>query len=256
MRLLVTGAASGIGRYLRETFGAEGLTRETGPSDLQVSERAPFDAIVHCAFNSAREISARDLLPYFRDNVLLTEKLTRVPHRKFILFSTSDVYPRQGGPHREDLEIRASEPRPLHPLTKLLSEAYVRERCASWVILRPSTLLGLYARPNTLTRILRLPRPHVGLTKDSLYNVVLYRDVADFLRLCLEEDRTGTFNLAATGDFELGELAGWIGKTVEFGDVRYRAAPMDNQKARALLPALGRSSWQKMLEFAREWGAA
>ena len=77
--LLITGTGSGLGRYLHGRFGGTALTRETDVEELIEGE--PFDAIVHCAVNAAIDPPGEAMAGYFEDNVLLTERLTRVAHR-------------------------------------------------------------------------------------------------------------------------------------------------------------------------------
>lgn len=256
MQLLITGAASGLGRYLKECLGGIGFTRTTDLGSVASSLDGPLDAIIHCAFNSSRGISTSSLLSYCYDNAFLTKELTKIPHKKFVHISTADVYPCAPGPHQEDAEIFADNLNGVYAVTKLLSEAYVQEYYPNYVIARPSTLLGKYSRPNTLTRILKNSSITVKLSADSLYNVVRYRDVKDFVELCILDDLRGIYNLAATGVFRLGDYADWLGKSVTFGDIVFRVRDIDNRKVASLLPNFSKTSKENVLEFARHWAAA
>ena len=125
-KMLITGVTSGMGKYLHEHLGGEGLTRKN--AEKIFSEHKRFDAIIHCAYNSKREVNSENLYSYVCDNIALTEKLLDLPHKMFIFFSTVDVYPRAKGLHKEDEVIRLSDVTGMYAITKLISESLVTNK--------------------------------------------------------------------------------------------------------------------------------
>ena len=96
MKILTTGIMSGIGRFIHENLGGKGISRETFSEDIEILKKEGVDIIIHCAFNSAKEVTSESLFHYYNDNVLLTNDLVSIPHNKFIFFSTVDLIPRTG----------------------------------------------------------------------------------------------------------------------------------------------------------------
>ncbi len=252
---LITGAGSGLGRYLYERFGGVALTRDVALDDLFAAGRT-FDVIIHCAFNASRELVGEALRGYIADNLLLTERLTRLPHRRFVYLSTVDVYPRANRRHREDQPVALAGPCSAYAATKLMSEALVRHRSKAHLILRPTTMLGRYSRPNSLIHLLTKEDCVLTVAAESEFNCVLHRDVADFIELCLAHGHAGTYNLASRSNLRLGTLARRLGRAPRFGRYLYRVGRIDNSRAAALSPAFRRSSYATLAEFLKgigEW---
>jgi nucleoside-diphosphate-sugar epimerase len=252
-QLLITGVAKGIGRYLHERLGGIGLTRENAAAILErriVSDGARV--IIHCAFNSAKSVAEPQLCDYYADNVLLTHRLLSIPHRRFIFFSTVDVYTNDGSIKREEDTIRAAEGLTPYSFTKLLSEALIKKAGRAWLILRPAQMLGDATRRNVLARIMNADPAPLPLSASSVVNCILYSDVLAFLDVALRGDLTGTFNLAASRNATLGEIAVEFGKVVTWGEHFYDIGTISNAKAAALVPGLRRST----LDAIRVWYGA
>jgi nucleoside-diphosphate-sugar epimerase len=246
-RLLVTGAASGLGAAVHRALGGTAMTRATPWAEIAAG--APYDAIVHCAFGSQKLVTPANAHAYLDDNLLLTERLTALPHRKFVFISSIDIYPvpRQGAREDDDYDLaRLSGP---YPFAKLFSDALVRARCANHLILRPASLLGPAMRPSTTLRVLTERAPRVFLHPDSRFNFVLHDDVAAFIARALAEDFTGVFNAASTGAIRLGDMAGRLGLAVSFGEHIYDAGDVSNAKIAAIEPAYRRTSAETLNRF-------
>ncbi|MBN2752312.1 MAG: NAD-dependent epimerase/dehydratase family protein, partial [Rhodospirillaceae bacterium] len=217
MKLLVTGTSSGLGRALLHTLGGIAFDRSR-PIDA-AAEHGPFDAIIHCAFRANRNIPPAEIPAYLDDNAALTQRLLTIPHRTFILLSTVDLYPRDGGPYGEDWPLFADEARGIYPLSKMLSEHYVRTFSTDHLILRPASLLGETARSNTLMRLLTQTKATVALTPDSRFNAVDHADVATFIAAALQQGWRGIFNIAASANITLKDAAALTGCTVTYGTI-------------------------------------
>jgi nucleoside-diphosphate-sugar epimerase len=233
--ILVTGAASGLGRYLAERFNADTVTRDR-PVDALGARRAPYDAIVHCAFNMSRHIAPAQIQAYLRDTIDLTEAVAGVPHRAFVLLSSIDVYPAGPGPFTEDTPLDAFTARNLYALCKMASEAAVGRLATNPLILRAGLLLGFYMRPNNLTRLVRGDPTPLTLTADSSFHCVGYADIATVIQHAMTVGLTGTYNAAFCPDVTMAAVADRFGRTPVFGRFRYQAPPIVNERLRAAVP--------------------
>lgn len=240
MKLLVTGTGSGLGRHVLHALG--GIAFDRARPIAEAAANGPFDAIVHCAFRAARDIPPAQIESYLDDNAVLTRRLLEIPHRTFVLLSTVDLYPREGGPYAENFPLFADETHGIYALSKMLSEHFVRAAGPDHVILRPASLLGPFARPNTLMRLMTTPETRVALTPDSRFNAVDHADIGDFIAAALREGWRGTFNIAAADCLTLAEAAALTGCSVAFGDVRYTVPLVDASRAAVLHPAFRRGS--------------
>lgn len=246
-KLLVTGAASGLGAAVHRAFGGTPMTRATPWAEIEAG--APYDAIVHCAFGSQKLVTPATAYAYLDDNLLLTERLARLPHRKFVFISSIDIYPapRQGAKENDDYDLaRLSGP---YPFAKLFSDALVRARCPDHLILRPASLLGPAMRPSTALRVLTERAPRLFLHPDSRFNFVLHDDIAAFIARAIAEDIRGVFNAASADAVRLGDLAARLGLAPAFGAHIYDAGEVSNAKIAAIEPAFRRTSAETLNRF-------
>jgi dTDP-4-dehydrorhamnose reductase len=210
-----------------------------------------YSVIVHCAFNMRRDVQSADLHAYLADTLFLTREVARVPHRKFILLSSIDVYPATDTEQDEDSPIPAFEPRNLYATAKLACESIVLHECENALIIRAGLLLGKYMRPNNLTRVLRGDPGPVTLTADSAFYCILYSDVLEFVRLALERDLRGVFNAFRRPAVTLEELAVRFDRGVSFGRFRYSPPALSNARIAARCPRFEGSAWEALESLAQ-----
>lgn len=245
----MTGAAGGLGRYLHERFGGYGLTRRTDERELRGFSAQGIDVLFHCAYDSSRVVEDSELHALLQGTVLLTDRMLSLSHRRFVFFSSVDVYPRDGLVHSEEEPISLGGLADLYPVTKLMCESMVRERGNNCLILRCGALLGQYARQNSLMRILN-GADRLALSGSSTFSYVLYEDLLAFLERAIDRDWSGIFNIAARDSISLAEVAEYFGKRVAFGDVVYTTPRVRVDKVNALCDAFHRSSLEVVREFA------
>lgn len=248
-KLLVTGVASGIGKYIHEQLGGIGLTRQS--PNLKELQKRSFDMIIHCAWNHmpTRSVTTDNIGQYYDDNSLLTQELLKIPHKYFVLFSTIDIYPANGQPHLEDEVIYADSIRSIHGTTKLISEALVRARSNMYLILRPTSLIGPYMRKNNLLKILEDKKPFLTLDGGSIYNLIHYPDVLGFIRSAADRGESGIFNLSSAKTITLAQIAKLADKKVSFGTHHYESGDIINKKAAKIWPGFKKSSEDILKEF-------
>ena len=251
MRILTSGIRSGLGKHIYERLGGISWTRQTSVGERGEIRCTGVDVIVHCAGSSRQPVDSESLYGYLADNVLLTEELASVPHQKFILISSVDVYPKGSGLRSENMTFLVDEVNGIYGTTKLMSEAIVRELCPNHIILRCTALLGKHSRKNSLLRIIEEESCVLTLTGDSRFNYVLLSDVSDFIRFALDRDVEGIYNVACSQNVTLSRAADILGKKVHFGQFHYDVGEIDNQKISSIFPAFNKTSEDAIAEFVR-----
>lgn len=245
--MLVTGASSGLGKHLCGYFNGVGFSRTSSLAEMtQQANQKPFSAIIHAAFNPRQDISRSNLQAYLADTILLTKQLTQIPHDAFIFISTCDVYPKNNNAHLEDDDIKLKEVDSIYGVAKLMSEAIVQEEAKNALILRPTALLGEFARKNSLIKLLTEDNSILTLSEQSTFNYVLHSDIAEFIEKAVSLKLTGIYNMAASTHVSLGEVANHFNCSVQFGNYVYQTGNINNHKALAILPGLARTSLQNI----------
>lgn len=243
MKILISGTSSGLGKYLHENLGGISLNREK----IQQNDAG---IIIHCAFNS--EQNPTDIDQYFRDNVFLTEELTNIPHKKFIFISSVDVYPKNSDIHIEDEILDINKTDSLYAKTKILSEEVVKKNCPNFLILRCSALLGKDSRKNSLIKIIQDENPTLTLSSDSSFNYILHKDVSDFIKLAIEKDLQGIYNLVSSNNITLKQVANLVNKKVSFGEYKYNVGYIDNGKTTLATSLFEKTSEEVIKQFIKQ----
>lgn len=243
-KYLITGSSSGLGKYLYNKLGGISFNRDgTNVKEAEV--------LIHCAFNQTREVNSKNLYQYLFDNVFLTKKLAKIPHKKFIYISSVDVYPKNNQKHFENEVIDISQVSGIYAITKLMSESLIQDLCPNFLILRCSALLGRDAKENSLIKIIKEENPALTLSPDSVFNYILHKDVLEFIKIALDRDLQGIYNLASSENITLFQITELLGKKVSFGNYMYNAGNIDNEKASELLPSFKKTSKETINEFTK-----
>lgn len=251
MKFLITGHKSGLGRYLYEHFGGIGFDRNMPQALFEHIRREGVDVIIHCASQPPRAVTWRSLYPFIDDNVLLTERIAKVSHKKFIFISSVDVYPKATGSHKEGEDIPLESIKNFYALTKLISESIVSNKSTNYLILRCTALLGKNSRKNSLIKIIEGTR-ELTLSGRSTFNYILHSDIADFIEYAINKDIRGIYNVASSKNTTLLEVANSLGKKVRFGSYIYNVGGIDNSKISSIFPAFKKTSKEVILQFSKE----
>ena len=253
MNILTTGIQSGIGRHTHETLSGIGLARNTSKEERERIKKTHFDAIIHCAFNSSKTLNPNSPYSYFDDNIFLTKELVSLKYDKFIYFSTIDIYCKNTETHSENEFLNLYGPSSIYAATKLASEAIVKQESKNYLILRASTPLGTHSRKNTLMQMIQNEPCTVGLSSASVYNIIIYSDILNFIKYSIEKDVQGVFNLASSSNITLEKVAEILGKNIQFGEGYYSAGNIDNTKISFTFPAFKKSSEDNLLQYLKEY---
>lgn len=249
---LITGSQSGLGRYLHEYFGGIGIERRTSQTEWAKIKKSDADIIVHCAAQPPKPVTSNSLPAYLDDNLLLTKKLVEIPHKKFVFVSSVEVYPKSSKTHTEDEEIPLESVPSFYGICKLLSESIIQEISRDFLILRCVSLLGPYARPNSLTKILGKNSSSLSLSRDSTLNYVRHHQIAEFIKYAAENNVGGIYNVASTKNVTLDRIAKLHDKKVRFGSYKYDVGNISNQKIVSIFPEFNRTSLDVINQFLKE----
>ena len=247
--ILVTGAQSGIGKYICEQLTGTPLTRE----NHQIINERHFDTIIHCANNRNKFPNSFELYQYYLDNIQLTEKLVSCDHKTFIYLSTIEVYPyRPKIIWRENDKIPVSDLQGIYPYSKLISEKIVENAADTSVILRLSSLLGKYTRHNTTRRILLKEKGPFSLSADSEFNFVSYEDVLGFIDKATDSSMRGTFNVVSSKNISLRKIASIANTEPVFGNYKYVTGNIANETIVQYEDAFAKTSEDIVRQYLKE----
>lgn len=252
MKILVTGANSGLGKYLCELFSAVPFTRQDFKS---FNYNQDVDLVIHCAFNVSKNIKSSEFSGYIEDNLLLTKKLLNLKYKKFVFISSIDVYPKSNEIHTESEDFICDKIEGLYGLFKVISEKLAINSAKDYLILRPTALLGRYCRKNSLIKILSEETPSLTLTPDSEFNYILYEDIFKFIKNAQEKNISGIFNICANDNITLAEIVKKFtpNKKIRFGNYKYSCGKISNLNSVKLLTELDKTSI-KNIELALDNG--
>ncbi len=248
-KFLITGSQSGLGRFLHEYFGGIGFHRN---SNLDQIKKAGADFIIHCARRPPESVTSKSLFPFLEDNVLLTEKLVEIPHKKFIYISSVDVYPKNSAVHSEEEDISLESISDIYGLCKLMSESIVQKTCHNHLILRCASFLGAYARSNSLIKLFEEENPSLSLSAESTLNYIRHSQVAEFIKYASENNAQGIYNVASSKNITLTCVAETFKRKARFGSFVYKVGAISNHKISSVFPSFKQTSLDIINQFIKE----
>lgn len=235
-RLLITGAAGAVGRYLVElalAAGDEVIAVDLPEAGLEARpgvtlrlgdlRRRRFcreavagaDVVIHAAASSDPGMPYEEMTALNFDAVRwLYEAAEDADAARFVFLSSANLYRPRRGVLAEDAEI---EPRSPYTATKAEAERFLKGRpegSLPWVILRPSLPYGpgsqaFGAALLTVPPLLRMFFPYVpGLTGGARNNWVHVEDIAAAALLVAAHDEASgqVFNVADDTPLAYGEI--------------------------------------------------
>lgn len=256
MTLLISGSQSGLGKFLHQKLGGLGLSRSN--SELLESYKSysqPFDAIIHCAANTKRPVTSHTIYENYLDNIKLTEKLIRMPHKHFFYLSSVDIYPRSSKFLEEssviDMDLTCQKGS-TYPVMKGISESIVKQHANLPTILRCSALLGLFSRSRSMSQIIQGKPCELSLTNDSTFNYITYEDVKNSICYLISSKMSGTFNLASSENIRLDQVCRLFDSDATYGMYKYDVGNICTKKISALISCFKMTSQQKLAVFKKE----
>ena len=253
-KILVTGSGSGLGKFLCKKLDADDFSRKNATEFFTTNHN--YDTIIHTAFNRSSNPLKSDFRSYLDDNIFLTERLTKIPHQKFIYISSIDIYPKDLPLVGEEDDFLVDGIGGWYGRSKLIAEEIVKKNCKNSLILRPSAMIGKDSRENSLIKILKNLPTKLTLSPYSSFNYILHDDVLSFIRKAVDQNLEGTFNLASSSNIDLQTVVKkYDNKNIEFGEFLYKTQQLNNNKAKSVSDVFNKSSldnieiFKKMISF-------
>ena len=204
-KILITGTRSGLGEFLSKKYkNSICITRENPLTDDIISEGV--DTIIHCAFNQNRNDLDFVTEQSYSDNIVLTQNLLKVPHKRFVYISTCQV---------SELDSHILPNTNTYVIMKKICEYMVQEQSKNYLILRPSCLVGDDKKRNSLHKLMN--NEDITLTEDSVNDFILLEDVYDII----ESYESGIFFLMSNKKIIMKEIAEKFNKKINFGNFKY-----------------------------------
>lgn len=255
--VIATGAAGNLGRLLvqhlhrdREVIAVDrrpiaGLPKDVKSLRADVRWRGIEDVFrsgrVEGILHMGLIHNPRNEVGQYRYNVAGTQRLLELAAKydiqKFVMLSSANIY----GPHpdnshflTEDAPLLGAEHhveiRDLVAVDRIVQNFLYRHPSVSTVMLRPVHIVGPRVR-NAPANYLRLQRPWTVLGFDPMVQLIHEEDVVKAMRLALESEDKGIFNVVGPGEAPLSRIIKLLGR---------QARPVPPPMAAALL----RSGWR------------
>ncbi len=188
--------------------------------DTALAQVEPLELAFFCAGNSAAFLTRREPLRCLDANVGdLYRCLTALRARRWVLLSSTAVYPLDLADKREDAAIDVSK-LPLYGAHKALSELYLREYAPEAVVLRAGYLFGQGLKKNLLYD-LRQGRRELFLTPASILSPLDVDQLAEAGRTLAERAAPGTYNVSSAYTLSVAELTALRGGEYSFAAERH-----------------------------------
>ncbi len=207
---LVSGASSGLGKYLADELNAQAFDRATLAPKGDIPTEG-YEGIIHCAFGMpAKEQTEAD---YHAGNVAVAESLLKLPHQRFVFISSVDV-------------LKSEPDQTPYARSKIAIEKVVLEKAVNLLVLRPGALLGKGMRASQLLKVARGEIGPFSLAAESTFAPVMYSDVLESIRLPSKHNTLVVAGRMVT----LGVIAKKAGTQPQFGNYRYETPSVAKQK--------------------------
>jgi len=228
MSILITGARSGLGKFLADKYGTVGYTRQT---EFETIEGNHYDLIVHCAFNAKNNPASNQLRTYFQDNIILTHNLLkRVTCDRFVFISSIDVYPSDFDFKHEEVNIDINDIPSVYGQCKLVCEDMVAQH-PNYLILRCGGIIG----PNKIPRSIQtaLEKGMTSLHPNSTVNYVHQQTIFDIIQT--PDVHRKIINVVSDTSMLIKELEEII-TPLTFGGYEYHATDVVTLKLKKFFP--------------------
>lgn len=208
-KILISGASSGLGKFLLSSFKADQYDREALKPKNNDFPRTGYEIIIHVAFNMPNNHETE--IDYKNSHLKLADNLLSIPHRKFILISSVDV-------------VKEKVKSNWYGEAKLDVENLCLQKGTNPIILRCGAMFGPSMRKNQMLKIALGDNIKLTLARSSKFYLISYEDVASLVKKKLV---TGKYYLISKKLVSLSEVAEYFGQMPEWGSHEYTPPQLD-----------------------------
>ncbi|MDA9816100.1 hypothetical protein N9C75_03485 [Alphaproteobacteria bacterium] len=222
-KILITGASTGLGRYLHESFlGSTPLNRKK----MAEHHNKHYNVIIHCAGSSDHK--SQNII---KEAELLLENLLNISHNIFVFISSVDIY---------------REPSSYYSVSKLNCEGMLKNH-PQCLILRASMILGPTMRDNHITKLQKNEK--LGLADVSTFNYVSMSKI----KLALSMDKVlmkrGNFDFVSDNNLSIKKVKRMLHSSSAAGEYVYKSPLKFDNPIFNTFPQLGFKSEQALKEL-------
>ena len=224
-KILVTGASSGLGKYLVKAYKCYGLDRKT---DINLIKKIKWKLVIHCA-NSRNKINSKNNnTQLINDNIILSKTISKLKGKK-IYISSTEVYReiKNNKNLNEETKINIDDTKNFYAKCKLISENFFLKYKKS-LVLRLGSIVGPGMKENTATNILK--RKKVTLSKDSVLTYIHYSEIKKFIDLAYLKNITGIYNFLRNDYISLAKITEQLKIKIKFGNHKFTIVKASNKK--------------------------
>jgi hypothetical protein len=208
---LISGASSGLGKYLLSNLDSDEFDRTLQkPKNFSIPEYG-YDLIIHAAFGMPNNSETK--YEYKEYHLKLANKLLSIPHKRFVFISTVDA--------SEKIKVDN-----WYGEAKQKVEDLCLANSNHAIILKCGAMFGPGMRKNQILKIASEKSAKLTLTKRSKFYLITYADVLTAIRSDL---KVGRYYLINKKILLLSEVANYFNKNPEWGNYEYAPADIDRQ---------------------------
>ncbi len=241
MNTYIIGSNKGLGKYLNENINSVGINRSNF-SEIKPNKENIF---VVCAQHRSKYPDSDKFYDFYNDNIKLIQQVCEIEHKKIIFMSTVEVYNQDNSNEKSIIKSEDLNP---YAISKLIAEKIIVNGTENYVILRLGALLGLYSN-NLVCRLLRNKSIQTTLSKSSTFNYILYEDILNFIKIVIDNEYRGIFNLVANNNVKLEDTLKIINKDVQYGSYKYKTFKVNNNKVNNITSIFNKKSEESLKTF-------
>ena len=228
-KILITGASSGLGLFLKKKYDA--VKFERSKKNYKYYFKTKWDLIIHCAWDP-KHYDQKNLDNYYENNILNSHLISRLNGKK-IFTSSVAVYEKNYKKNRTENSFIDVSRLSTYARSKLICESFFNLN--EDIILRLGSLVGENMRPCTISKILNYSNEKINLSKKSKFSFVSYEEIGNFIDLLILKKRRGIYNFLRNDYKSLGTYCKFLNnKKIKFGKIKFNVVEADNKKVRKI----------------------
>lgn len=241
-KILVTGASSGLGKFLSNRLKSYNLNRKKITKKILNKK---WDLIIHCAYDS-KSYDIKNFEKYFEDNVILSNIVSNLKGKK-IFISTVQVYENNSPKSRNEKSFIEKSKLSTYPKSKIICEDFFKKK--GDLILRVGSMVGNSMRKNTISKILNKNESSINLNKDSKFSFISYDEILKIIKILVKKNQHGTFNLLRNDLVSLKKISITLNKNINFGKYYFECTKADSKKINKYFKFNNKTSIELLREF-------